>query len=275
MFMSHARSRSAFTILELLMAVVIIAILAGITIPAMSLVRNAARKASCASNLRQWGMGLNAIAADQRHAMPLTAVDGSGLAPRRMWLDRRPPNGEQMNLSMLASHFANGDLLATEIAMSVGGAGVAAPAALKRLPGCPGTSGWRQAGVDDAAKGPWLELGYSYVGRSDKWPAGSTNRPELFSGRQVDASSVLMSETLAVNAAGVPINAAGHARSNAGNRADGQATQSWQTMTGINQLFGDGAVRFKSISQLDLPALLSNDPGAARIGAVGSTSEFF
>ena len=274
--MNHPHPRAAFTILELLVAVVIIAILAGITIPAMSMVRNAARKASCASSLRQWGMGLNTLATDQRGAMPLTTTDASGkLTPRRLWLDRRPANGEQVSLDLLMSHIANGDLLATEIATSVGGGGVAAPASLKRLPACPGTTGWRQAGLDDANHGVWLEMGYSYVGRSDKWAANATNRPELFSGRQIDASTVLMSETLAVNASGAPISAAGHARSNAGNRADGQAATSWQTMMGINQLFGDGAVRFKSATQLDLPAILGNEAGATRIGAVGSASEFF
>ena len=56
------RQRTAFTLVELLVVISIIAILAAITVPAVSAARNAARKAKCQHNLKEFGTGLIARA---------------------------------------------------------------------------------------------------------------------------------------------------------------------------------------------------------------------
>ncbi len=69
------RRRGAFTLVELLVVIGIIAVLVGILMPALAAARRSARTTACASNLRQVGVAFHAYAVDNRDWLPWAVLN--------------------------------------------------------------------------------------------------------------------------------------------------------------------------------------------------------
>ena len=73
MFRARRSSRAGFTLIELLVVIAIIAILAAILFPVFAQAREAARKTSCTSNLRQVGIAFGLYTQDFDESYPWAA----------------------------------------------------------------------------------------------------------------------------------------------------------------------------------------------------------
>ena len=80
-----SRCQRGFTLIELLVVIAIIAVLAGMLLPAVGLVKEAALRATCQSNLRQIGLARSSYSAESEGRLPPNFVLTSKSTTQAVW----------------------------------------------------------------------------------------------------------------------------------------------------------------------------------------------
>lgn len=144
--------RRGFTLIELLVVIAIIAILAAILFPVFAKAREAARKSSCASNMKQIGLAVMSYVQDYDEQYPYdpaayttgTGANGNTFANTNSWVYRVQPYVKNQNIfqcpsgipsnssnqprTNLIGYWCNGALFASNGNQPVNLAAVPAPA---------------------------------------------------------------------------------------------------------------------------------------------------
>jgi prepilin-type N-terminal cleavage/methylation domain-containing protein/prepilin-type processing-associated H-X9-DG protein len=107
-YQSSAARAKAFTLVELLVVIGIIAVLVGILLPVLARARDQANRTVCMSNIRQIAMAFMMYARDNRDWCPYSARHEGGTDQPADWIHwRRGINNQGINSSAVARYLGN------------------------------------------------------------------------------------------------------------------------------------------------------------------------
>ncbi|MDA3961268.1 MAG: type II secretion system protein [Planctomycetota bacterium] len=233
--------KAGFTLIELLVALTILAVLAGLLLPAITMVREQANRVKCLSRLRQWGMTITGYADDNHGFLPSSVYQSKNLGvnfePYHIWLQPRTEahKKDEINLATLANY------------MPDTGETQGSRTTLHRSWVCPkwddrtSSAGWHTA---DYA-GSYVEFGgYMYFAGKGRSNRSAVRDHAGIPDREPGSSQeLLMADVvLTYNWNGL--------RSFASHRASGRGYDKTRIL-GQHQLYADGHVIWRKFSQQD------------------------
>ncbi len=239
------KQHKGFTLIELLVVIAIIAVLMGILMPALSMVKAQARRSVCASHLRGFGTAVLTYAADYDEKIP-PAFYQNGTSPYRCYMlfeiDESKPWGQHLR------EVHNLGRLYTENHIKTGEA-YYCPSAVKVTEEGDVSGYYYEAYRDEGHDWPWRNTHADYSGGSDDnvrggynyLPQAKTKKAPVTGGGL--AFPVMAQSTLQIDGTAAMITDFFNNRNSLAHK------KGLKGGGGLNVLYGDGSLQFRNDSE--------------------------